>query len=82
MGECGCTASPIGKLPVGDHVIIVELYPGCEYCGADWAISLLRVDPKDKNDRWALEDASEAPTITFDQLGYWQRAHRAGARTP
>ena len=70
MGECGCSAEAVGKIPLSDGTtLIVEVYPGCEYCGADWALSLLSL----KNDNPDMEWHEETPVITFDSIGYWHR---------
>lgn len=71
MGECGCSAEAVGKLPLDEKTtLIVEVYPGCEYCGADWALSLLRVANDDQSMKW---DFADTPVITFDEMGYWHR---------
>jgi len=71
MGECGCTAVAVGKLALPDGAtLIVEVYPGCEYCGADWALSIARFEKDDPDLKFWHNDT---PLITFDQMGYWHR---------
>lgn len=71
MGECGCSAEAVGKMPLPDGTtLVVEIYPGCEYCGADWALSLAHFKNDDPELKWWHDDT---PVIAFDQMGYWHR---------
>ena len=71
MGECGCSAEAVGKLPLADGTtLVVEVYPGCEYCGADWALSLASYKTDDPDLKFWHDDT---PLITFDKMGYWHR---------
>jgi hypothetical protein len=42
MGACGCNEIQIVKhvLSVGEYVLVVELYPGCEYCHTGLSVNL------------------------------------------
>jgi hypothetical protein len=71
MGECGCSAEAVGKMPLPDGTtLVVEVYPGCDYCGADWALSIASFKADDPELKFYHDDT---PVITFDRMGYWHR---------
>lgn len=71
MGECGCSAEAVGKLPLSDGTtLIIEVYPGCEYCGADWALSVAKLKNDDPELTFWHDDT---PLMTFDRMSYWHR---------
>lgn len=45
MGECGCRPDPIAKFPAPGGWYVVEVHPGCNYCGTEWGLGVSRVRP-------------------------------------
>jgi len=70
MCECGCGDQlGIGRVAAGPGVwLVLEVYPGCQDCGTDWAVGLTRVKEGTDDFRWFCE---EYPVIEFDRLGMW-----------
>ncbi len=46
MGECGCgELSPREVVSIGDNVLAIEIYPGCQYCQTPLALTLYYFTP-------------------------------------
>lgn len=42
MGECGCGPDQIVRFPApgSGRWYVLELHPGCRYCGAEWGLGV------------------------------------------
>lgn len=67
MGECGCgEMTPDWVVQIGDKVMAIEVYPGCQDCGTGLMVALNLFTPERSKD-FLLE-----PTEKFDvdEYGY------------
>lgn len=74
MCECGCgDFRPVVKMPAPDGWYAIEVYPGCEYCGASWALTVahIKAGATNRGDEMTLD---ETPEAVFDErMGEWHQ---------
>jgi hypothetical protein len=74
MRECGCGEfRPIVKMPAPDGAwYAIEVYPGCDNCGASWALTVARIAAADLHHD--AETLAETPEASFDKvMGEWHQ---------
>lgn len=59
MGECGCGEfQPYESFKIGDSILSLEIYKGCEYCNTGLMVTLNAFTPEEA-ENWQLEDVKE-----------------------
>jgi len=70
MGECGCGEIRDVRqvVRVGNKIMVVEVYPGCENCGQDGIATTLHLFTKWSSEMFGFEPQSELTTEMAEGL--------------